>query len=177
MKCLLSLGLTALAAVAMAQTEPNVRKPSLEELAVDFFSGIAMVDSRTGSKMWNSYGLSDAEAAEVLGVARRTAAAEAQQASLRETREHEELCEELHQASTADALLAALQNSDERSFAATKAAGTALLGQLSAGTRAHVLAVLAEERKSMQVSRIDWVKIRNTQPEALEMLRAKMCPN
>jgi hypothetical protein len=155
----------------------NERVPSLEELAVEFFSGIAMVDSRTGSKMWNSYGLSDAEAAEVLGVARRTAAAEAQRASLRETREHEQLCEELHQASTADALLAALQHSDERSYAATKAAGTALLDQLSPATRAHVLVLLAEERKGIEVSSIDWAKIRNTQPEALEMLRAQMCPN
>jgi hypothetical protein len=151
--------------------------PSLEALAVDFFRSIAMVDSRYPNTLWNRYDLTDAEAAEVLAVARRGATAEAQQAKLQGAREHEQLCEEFRQAGTADAQLAALQHSDERSFAATKAAGTALLDQLSPATRAHVLTLLVEERKGIQVSRLDWAKIRNTQPEALEMLRAQMCPN
>jgi hypothetical protein len=150
---------------------------SLEEVAVGFFSDIAIDDSHPSGVLWNHYDLTDAEAAEVLAVARRAAATEAQQAHLRQTREHEQLCEELHQAGTADAQLAALQHSDDRSFAATKAAGAALLDQLSPATRTHVLTLLAEERKSIQVSRADWVKVRNTQPEALEMLRAQMCPN
>jgi len=153
------------------------RVPALEELAVHFFSDIAIVDSRMPNTLWNRYDLTDAEAAEILAVARRAAATEAQQPKLQETREHEQLCEEFRQASTADAQLAALQHSDARSIAQTKAAGAALLDQLSPATRAHLLTLLAEERKSIQVSSTDWAKIRNTQPEALEMLRAQMCPN
>ncbi len=157
---------------------------SLEETAVDYFHHVASTDGfpgggrpfDPGNVLWDRGDeLTDAEAAEVLEVARHAASMENQTEAARFETEHRRMCEELNQAGTPDARVAVLQNSAARSVAQKKADGKALLEQLSPGAREHLNGVLIRQRAGIDISRQDWGAVARVQPEALEMLQAQMC--
>lgn len=157
---------------------------SLEEIAVDYFHDVASTDGfpsggkpfHPGNVMWDRGDeLTDAEAAEVLEVARHAASLEKQTQAERFESEHRRVCEEFNNAGTVDARVAVLRNSDARSVAQKKADGEALLQQLSPGAREHLNGVLIRHRAGIDVRRQDWGAVARVQPEALEMLQAQMC--
>lgn len=110
---------------------------SLEETAVYYFQDVASSDAAywgagkpfdPRNVMWDRGDeLTDAEAAEVLEVARHAASTEQQTSDERFKVERRRMCDEFNNAVTTDAQVAVLQNSDARSVAQRKADGTALL--------------------------------------------------
>ncbi len=163
---------------------------SLEETARRYFQEIAYFDSRNEALdqpmnpknlLRDRDGLSEAEASEVIAVAREANAPttpQARQAGIeREAALLHSQCDALNRAGTADAQLAALQAADADDVKRDIQAGKSLLAQLSPGTRARVMEVLAEQRKKITVVRRDWKHLRDERPEALEMYRAAKCAN
>jgi hypothetical protein len=160
---------------------------SLEEAANSYFEHVARRDaSYPGSGepfdpknvMWDRGELTDAEAAEVLEVARRQHLSGMPQGvsnSGQRRASHRRLCEELARAGTADAKVTAFEEAEERTTTQEKAAGKAILDQLSPSTRASVLKVIAEHRKDISVGRPDWQKMRASQPEALDKHHKSAC--
>lgn len=163
---------------------------SLEETARSFFYDVADSDARNlpednpfhpKNTLRDRDGLNAAEAAEIIAVARQLNAPkspQAQQADIDKTRENRrEWCETLNRAGTSDALLAVLEAGEAESVKKGAQKGKALLDELSPATRARVMQVLVEYRKSLTVGRQDWKKVREARPEALEMYRAHVCTN
>lgn len=158
---------------------------SLEETAISYFEHVVSADARFpgGGKpfdpdnvMWDRGELNDAEAAEVLDVARRLVSPGASRldaATVKENRH--QMCRELAAAVGPFAQAAAIQRSVDRDLARTKAAGKAMLDQLSDDTRASALKVISRFREDIGVNRLDWQKVAATKPEALATYHQHAC--
>lgn len=159
---------------------------SLEETAVRFLMDVAEIDAAGSGKgkpfdpdnvSWDRGQLNDAEAAEVLALARSLNSSEKARVSKDDTRELQQMCGELNASGDPDVQLVALERAKARDVAREKALGKAWLDKLSPGARAHLLPGLIEHRKAITIGQPDWQKIRATAPEQLEVFRARACTN
>lgn len=161
---------------------------SLEETAASYFEQVAEQAARNlaedhpfnpKNRLRDRDGLTQAEAAEVIAVAQRLNAPPAPQARRAATEQAEASkradCQALNRATTPDALLAELEAGEAAFVKARARKGKELLDALSPATRARMLDVLTEYRKSMTVGRQDWKKVREVRPEAMESYRAAKC--
>ena len=155
---------------------------SIGETAQSYFEGIVDLAEQHPSPddpfhpknyLRDRDGLSPAEIAEVIAVANNSKAKAAPVAP------NDAIggCQALNAAKTSDAQLAVLEAGEVAFYAKRKQEGDALLALLSPQTRAHLNKVLVEYRKSITVGRQDWRRVRNENPEALEMYRAATCNN
>jgi len=165
---------------------PGREALSLEETAVSYFEHVAVADRSLpggGGKpfdpdnvSWDRGALTDAQAAEVLDVARKLnppGTLRGTDAKLKEGQRG--LCRELAVARDSDAQVAAFEASEAKAVATEKAAGRNILDQLSPGTRAGVLDVLDKHRDDITVTRWDWTVIRARNPELLTIQSKQAC--
>lgn len=158
---------------------------SLEETALSFFEHVASADASypgagkpfdPQNVMWNRGELTDAEAAEVLALARHLGPpGEPRGEEAKWLANRSQMCQELASAQTTDAQIAALEGADNRATAQAVAAGKEILDQLSSGTRSSVMKVLTEYRTGMEIGRPNWRKFAASKPDALVKHRAQIC--
>ena len=155
---------------------------SLEDAARSYFLQIALiVQQHPGPNMKQSAkevlrdrdGLTEAEAEEVISIARRLSGPEAEESRRAESRlSRQKLCTDLQLAASPGEALLLLEGAQAQSLARNRLAGANLLSELRPSTRTRVTKAIMEHRDATIVRRVDTKKLK---AEEIEAYKTQQC--